>query len=745
MHLLLCTTPDQQSFLPRFSKLAALIGHRVSVINSTPDTLSELQLKCTKAGIDGILCANAVLLSRILDSQPDFQRPNNRRGLTLDDYQGSFLSLKGIPVVVLNPPEHLMTVPYGAFIFSRFIEKLTKPEQWFEQTPFEWKVFSLREAEETFTDFARSNFIAVDIETPIANDVNKMINCVSFTAYWKDKHKTFSIVIPFDSTVNLIWIRKFLSLPAPKILQGGIFDAVRLLRFNCPIDNWLFDTLHLFHSYYSELPKRLDFVAAFALRNIRYWKDDGKSGNLEDYYRYNALDGWATLNSFLALMGELPSWALKNYVEEFPLVFPSIHCELEGWKVDQVQFLKVKKEKEEEAQQKLEKIRRMLRAANFNPRSPVQMKKLFTILGCGDLPSTDAIHTLKAEARHPLNARILGEIKDYKKASKLLSTYILDFKFWNWRLHYKLNPAGTDTQRLASAESSFGVGFQIQNIPRGDSIKSFLVADSGWRLAEPDFSQSEARCVGYLSGDVNLISLLESGRDYHSWNAQAFFGIPYEKIWDESTGKTRNKEMTELRDLSKRTNHGANYNMTAKVMLDTMGSRKVAEAKRLLRLPAFMNLKDVCSHLLKRYEATYPRVKGDWYNSIITEIETTKKLTSPFGHVRWFFGDPRNNKHHLNSAIAHKPQNLSVSIINRCFYKIWKESVYGSLQKVLRLKAQIHDSLPYQYKEGCEWVNQEVVKLMDYPVEVVGCDKVKRIMRIPIAIASGALRWSELK
>src|SRR5205814_240994 len=128
----------------------------------------------------------------------------------------------------------------------------------------------------------------------------------------------------------------------------------------------------------------------------------------------------------------------------------------------------------------------------------------------------------------------------------------------------------------------------------GDSVKQCAIADPGWLLAEIDKAQSEARCVGYLSGETKLISLVESDKDYHSWNASAFFGIPYSAIYDQEKKKVLDKV---LRDLSKRTNHGANYNMGAGVMLDTMGPKFVSRAKTLLKLQPYMRLKDVCQHL----------------------------------------------------------------------------------------------------------------------------------------------------
>lgn len=746
VHLLLTTTPDQQNSLARFSKLACLHGHRVSVYSGYPLTLSEVVTKAKASAVDAILCSNQIILEKTLHSLHDFREPLTKKQLSLDDYQGSLLDCRGIPMVVLNPPEQIMTVPYGSYIFSRFIQKVTKPAEWFPQTKFVWSVATPESVENDFNSF-RSNarLLAVDIETPRSNPT-KTISCISFTAWFPETHTTNSIVFPFDSLWALAWIRKFAALPQPKVLQGGTYDVIYLLRFNIPLYNWLYDTLNLFHSYYSELPKRLDFVAAFALRDIRYWKDDGKTGNLEDYFRYNALDGWATINSCLSLMLELPEWAIRNYLEEFPINFPAVHCELEGWKVDQERFVIAKEKATREHAQKLSNLRKMLKAPNYNPNSWQQNKKVFAILGCGDLPTTGEKDMLKAEYRHPLNARVLGDVRAYKAGTKELGNYMDERKFWNWRLFYRLNPAGTDTGRMSSSESSFWVGYQIQNIPVGEEVKQYLVADPGWKLAEPDASQSEARCVFYMAGEEKGIELVESGKDYHSWNIQAFFGIKYEEVWDTSTGKSKNKD---IRDLSKRTNHGANYNMTAGVLLDTMGPRNVAKAKVLLKLPTHWTLKQVCQFLLQRYSATYPKVKGLWYEQIINSIELTKKLVSPLGWTRHFFGDPRNNKHHLNAAVAHGPQNLSVTIINRGLYRLWWEILYGCLHGNVRLKAQIHDSAPFQYREtpgrDSRFILEKVKELMTIPVDVKGADGVTRKLVIPIAMSAGKERWSELK
>ncbi len=751
MHLLLCTTPDQQSYIPRFGRLAVLQGHKVSLLTGTPSTLSELELKCKTLGITGIMCANANLLDRALNALPDFSKPVEQKALTLDDYQGSLISIKGIPTVVLNPPEHIMSVPYGAYIFSRFISKLTRPADWFPQTTFNWRVFEPADLEVWRRYLRNSRLIAIDIET-FRNDPLKRISCISFTGWEPATHTSRTVVIPFEGSFNLAVIREFCDLPTPKIFQGGTYDNAYLLRFGIPVRNWLYDTLHLFHSYYSELPKRLDFVAAFALRNVRYWKDDGKSGNLEDYFRYNGMDGWATLNACLSLVSELPSWAIKNYTEhEFPLVFPSLHCELEGWRVDVETFKVAAATQRLRKDKALGALRTILRAPNYNPGSWQQNKKVFTILGCGDLPSTNEANMKKAEYRHPLNARVIGDIRGYKKAGKLVSTYFEDSKFWKfaesqWRLFYRLNPGGTDTGRLASSESSFWCGFQIQNIPRGKEVKQYLISDVGWFLGEPDFEQSESRCTFYLAGEEKGIEVVESGKDFHCWNAQLFFGFKYEDLWDEKLKKCKTAVAKQIRDEpAKRTNHGANYNMTGGVMLDTVGPSVAARMKVLLKLPARMSLKDVCQHCLNIWSKTYPKVQGQYYDYVRKTIELTKKLVSPLGWTRHFFGDVKGNRHYFNAAVAHGPQNLSVAIINRKFYLLWREQIYGKLCGVFRIKAQIHDSVPFQYKQEAVWVPAAVKSIMENSTEVCGADGKTRTLRIPVGMSYGKERWSELK
>jgi len=738
MKLAFFGTPLDRAFLPRLNEMIG--AHSVKVSLATEEYLAGLAAKIKLHDLDGIICTNADMLPMLLGTQLDFRHPLDKRGLkkrlALDDYAGSFFTIpahalggtKDVQVLILNPLQHLVTTAEGPFVFKRFISKLTKPEGWFPQTAFTWEVWKPESSARLLEKFSHARLLAVDIETYVGDDLRR-IHCVGYCGLFSDG-STHSVVVPFKDMLAHQFVRNLNASAPPKIFQNGMYDNLYFLRFNVPVHNWLYDTQHLFHSWYSELPKRLDFITAFAVRHIRFWKDDA-AGDEFSLFEYNARDCWATMNAWCSLMLEVPEWALRNYLMEFPLVFPCLHMEADGLSLDRVKFDEAKAAAEVAVEKQREKLHAWF-GPSFNPASPDQCKRLLKVLGMGEVESADAKAMNACAAVHPFNELIVSAILAYRKQAKLLSTYFVWEKFWNGRLYYKTNPAGTDTGRLASTESSFWTGLQIQNIPQGKAVKSWIMVDSDWEgLAEGDYAQSEARCVGYMSGCTSLITLVESDRDYHSWNAHKFFGVPYEEV------------SKPLRNLSKRVNHGSNYNMGAAVLLDTMGPKAVAEARNLLKLPAKWTLQQVCTHLLKTYEQTYPEVKKDWYDEVKRTIKLTKKLVSPLGWTRHFFADPTASKPALNAAVAHGPQNFSVGIINRVFYRIWHDSVYGDLRDKVRLKAQIHDSLFFAYR-GADTPGV-VLERMKESVQVKGTDGVVRTMTIPPDMNSGEKYWGDLK
>lgn len=737
--------PSDKNFIPFLKPILSGKAH-VSLSDKCPSTVTEVIMRAKEKGADCVATSDEALLKLLV--------PEHKRA-TIDAYAGSILERQGMEFLIVDPVEQLVKVNYMRFLYDRYFSKLINPSSWLLCPVFSWEMFQPERAEPLFRLFQSALLIACDIETTIGD--HSTITCIGFTGVLvdtvHDSYRLITVVVPFDSEYNVCAAKAFLACVPPKVFQNGKYDNAHLLRFNCITYNYSFDTINLFHSWYSELPKDLGVVAAFCLRKFPYWKHEaGDAKSDEDYYRYNAKDSFATALCALALLREMPQWAVANYISEFSTVFPCIMAEMRGIKCDVQQMRRLRSQLEIVHEGELKKLRTMVGNSDYNPGSWQQNQKLFAILGSKDITATGKIARDKVSHRHPLNKRILSAIETYKTNKKLDSTYCEEEKVWHGRIFFALNPHGTDTGRIASKESHFWCGLQIQNIPRDRKdvqIKSEFVADDGFLFGEADYAQNEARGTGYLSGDTALITAVDDEtRDFHGTNASRFFGISYEQIvrsylneLGEWIHDTIDKE---LRDLSKRTNHGSNYNMGAGVLLDTMGISNVIRAKLLLHLPVSWGLLKVCEHLLACYSAAYPVVKTGWYDKVKADVRAARMLVGPTGWTRLCFGHPEQSKRDLNAYVAHPPQSLAAMALNKAY-----KNVFFNIQLLypddFKLGPQIHDSILFQYRIGHEHLAHLVRDNMVFSIPVTDIFGVTRQLRVPVDLKGNASRWNEVR
>ena len=753
--VLFLITPED---VPYLSYLKPLFSGkvRIALSTATPVIVHQAKMMMMEKNCDAVVTCNEQFLQVLLG--------NPQKRASLNDYAGSLINKGGVDYLLVNPVEQLVTTSTGSFLYRRYFDKLIQASRFVNLPEFRWSLFSTAEYE-TYLDFyADCKYIAYDIETGFEDD--RVITCISFTGIkFKDKQvEQFTLCIPFNDTFQVAVAAAILALPVMKVTQNGKYDNAYLLRYGICAHSWYGDTANLFHSWYAELPKRLDFIATFILREWEFWKDESKTTDIMDYYAYNAKDSFATAFIWLGLLQEVPDWAWKNYSLEFPVVYPCLLAEMTGFKYDDVQGSKELARFEQRCEQRLQKIRMMVGNEYYNPSSPPQTARLFAILGSGDIQSSGKSQVDKVRSRHPLNDRILGEIKAYREDRKLVTSYLRRVdpktgrdKIWHNRIFYTISPDATDTGRLASRRSAFWCGYQIQNIPRDRDdvqIKAAFVADEGFYLGEADRSQAETWGTAYLSGDPALVAAVEDrSKDFHGRNASSFFGVPYSLIVEsrevldeegnflEWVHKTLDKA---LRDLSKRTNHGANYNMGPDVLLDTMGIKNVIRAQKLLSLPSHWKLRDVCKYLLAQFDKTYPVVRGKFQQDIKDTIQATKMLTGPTGWTRYCFGNPSKSKLDLNAYVAHKPQSLNAMELNISYVRVFKEIALLN-PKDFRLGPQIHDSIVFQYKKGRVDLAWRVEACMHNPIEVTDIFGVSRTLDIPIDLKGQGTRWSELE
>ena len=738
MNLLFLGTSADEPYLHRLKPIIG-VGNHCKLILQKATTLTEITHYCKKHNITGVITTQAHLIPKLTGEDYGDKIPS------LDNYAGSLISKEDIDWVFVHPLEHTQTVPFGTFLLQRYISKLITPNEWYVSTPFSWEIATESNIGALYERFKESPLLAVDIET-IKTDLR--ITCVGICALFistDGRLSTHSIVIPLTSQLFFSWINKFISLDGAKVLQNGKYDVGYLSRYGLIVTNWYFDTATMMHCIYSELPKDLGFLGAFWIRDARYWKHEAAGAhNLEEYYLYNAKDTHNTLNAAIAWLLKAPAYAKKNYLMEFPLVYPCHLSEMTGLKRDMERSAEQITKIQSRMDSKINDLRTMTATPNFNPNSPTQVTNLLKVLGCKDITSSKEQELNKASFRHPLNERILGDILEVRGDRKLLSTYFGETvkgsepKEFKGRILYSLNPHGTDTGRLASTEHHFWCGLQLQNIPRGEEVKCTLTADVGFYMGEADYAQAESRDTAYITGDINLIKAVEGERDFHAVNASAFFGVAYELIYNDTLKKTVDKA---LRDLAKRTNHGASYCMGAQVMLETMGLRKVYEAQRLLQLNKLWTPLQVTQHLLDVFAATYPIVAKDYPEWIVATVLATRMLVGPLGWTRYCFKNPKLDKRARNGYVAHCPQSHNAMTLNKAFLAVFYR-VWFANQQDFKLYGQIHDSILFGYRKGHEHLALEVKECMEFDVPVVDIKGTARTLRVPVDLKLGLERWS---
>lgn len=736
MRILFNYSLEDKQYLPMFMQILKQHGHTGAATMKKYEIL-DLQRVAEEAKCQAIICSNVETLHELVQD----------KDATLDAYRGSRYNYN-IPVFIINPLVNCHSVSYGRWLLDRDLDKLQSAAR-----PAERFKFTVADTPDQWYDLLRDAECAIlnsyDIETIPGL---QLITCVSFSFLMPD-FSIKSYLIPFvdftqchyktqeDYGKAIQCYQTVMKLPNPKIAQNGIYDATYSIRYNAEPLNFVFDTMVFHWCRYSELPKTLDFIASLYLYDYVQWKHEAdkasKGKDIQSYWAYCAKDSWNTLRIAMQQLAttEPGDYWIHNYHRTFRLVYPAIYCAFEGCKIDTEARYWLAQIAEARFQENKKDLVAMAATPNFNPASPQQVSRfLYDIIGAvkpktaTSASATDEKSLNRIAMQHPLIARIVELQLAFKGDQKLISTYYY-FELWNGnRALWAIDPTGTETARMASRKSAFGLGLQIQNVPT-DGVKAFFIPDDDFVLVEIDKNKSEARCVGYLSQCVKMIEALEdTAKDYYIVLSSEFFGMAYEKV----TKYIRNK-------VTKKIIHGSNYMMQEETFISAATPKELYNAMSQLNMR--LALKDFAKWLLSLYHKPFPELKRDWYPSILREVKMTKHLVSPLGWTRRFFAQPIGSMLHrvLRQAVAHQPQNLSVDLLNQDFWEDYLLVLRSNGD--VRLKAQIHDSRFMQIRKGK--LKQYLTEIDSRPPQAVEIHERKMI--IPSETKLSDRNWQEMK
>jgi len=212
--------------------------------------------------------------------------------------------------------------------------------------------------------------------------------------------------------------------------------------------------------------------------------------------------------------------------------------------------------------------------------------------------STD-IESLEAiKDAHPIVSKILR----YREILKLLSTYLEKLPSLvdpvTKRIHCNLHQNGTVTGRFSCSEPN------LQNIPRGDIIRSAFIPSPDHVFIDADFSQIELRCIAHYTQDENMLAAYYNDADLHKKTIADMLGKSIDAVTDSE------------RFIAKSIDFGLAYGMGPRGLSKRLGVSK-----------------EEAQGLIDKYFGVYSKVKG-YIHQHQMEVQNRGYVVNMFGRRR---------------------------------------------------------------------------------------------------------------
>lgn len=149
----------------------------------------------------------------------------------------------------------------------------------------------------------------------------------------------------------------------------------------------------------------------------------------------------------------------------------------------------------------------------------------------------------------------------------------------------------------------------LQNVPRGSTLKKAIVAPDGYVIVGADLSNIELRVGLYFAGQMDKVEMLGQGRDLYRDFIAPIFGVAYEDVDDDQRfiGKTSQLSLI----------YGTGHKKLRNA-IKMMSGKDIGE--------------DLAQTLVNRYRSEYTYVKQSWY-------EGEKVLEHIMSNYIFRFGD----------------------------------------------------------------------------------------------------------
>ncbi len=336
----------------------------------------------------------------------------------------------------------------------------------------------------------------------------------------------------------------------------------------------------------------------------------------------------------------------------------------------------------------------------FNINSTKQLGEvLFEVLELPVLKKTKRGYSTNAEVLEKLKKYhpIVGEILEYRKYTKLKSTYVdgLDKQIApDGRIHTCFQNTVTATGRLSSTEPN------LQNIPvrtpLGAQMRKMFLAQPGHVLVDADYSQIELRLLAHIARDQTMCDGFRNNADIHTITASQVFGVAPEAVTKQ------------MRSHAKAVNFGIVYGISEWSLSEDIGV-SVRDAKEYMQ----------------RYFETYSGVRA-YQRQIVEQAKRDGYVSTLHGRRRWL-PELTSSNFNLRSfgervALNMPIQGTAADIIKLAMIAVWKRLKQEKLEAKLIL--QVHDELIVECPDAegeqvAHILEEEMERVVDLAVPLV--------------------------
>jgi DNA polymerase I-like protein with 3'-5' exonuclease and polymerase domains len=654
---------------------------------------------------------------------------------SIGTYRGSlFRDTFGYKALASHDPKSLMKNWDATPLFSFDVAKAVKQSEFPElKLPHRALRAMMNAAEciDSLKSIPKGTMVSIDIEGGIPNPTatkpeyrfSQGVTCLSIST---DPASGFIIPLKDFSTETkcqvLLALASVLCDPAyPKVLQNGLYDwFVLAWHLKLPIRNIAWDTMISGWELYPELPKGLATQTTL-YTDEPYYKFERKIDDDLTHYMYCCKDSAVTLE-IQQKHEQLMTPGQREHFEFNMSLMPSLQfMMLKGIKYNKPASDLRKNELLAEMAE-IQLMCNSLVGREINMNSPKQMTELiYRDLGCQPIYAKEG-----GRNTNRLTANADALLKTLVKQGANAHPFILHSLIWkklegarkqleidldkDGRVRCSYNCVGTETGRLSCQGSSTGSGTNLQTIM--ESNRKFYEPDEGCYFFQCDLSGADGWTVAVHCAEQGDPTMLD---DYYAGlkpakiiAAMQTHGAEINRLDRQALKKflKENPIPDEVYAASKAVQHGSNYGMKPQRMSENIleKSFKKSDDHKLVWIPPAL-----CGQLQQLYFMRYRGVLL-WQASVRRQIDTTATLPSASGHVRTFFGRPRDDATY-RLAYAHEPQQNTTYATNLAMRALWRdpENRTSDNRLIIQPLHSVHDALCGQLPiERAEWAVEKI-------------------------------------